>query len=287
MGQAVGVAGFAEHLVDIVESGIERWRSGPGDRRAYHTGARPMATAPWQSRAPRWTGGGQRPHAAGNTGSGGMKIGIIGSGRIGGVVGRLWAQAGHEVTFASRHPEKLAPLLNGLGTQARIAAPDEAAGFGEVVLVSIPYHALEDLGRDLGGVLAGKVVLETGNPYPERDGAMAEVVRADPLGTGGHSPRALPGTRLVRAFNSVWDQTLVREAHRPDPKVGIPLAADDADALTVASGLVRDAGFEAVVVGPLARAKAFDVGAPVYNTGMSAPDLRAALTALFGALPAA
>ena len=87
----------------------------------------------------------------------------------------------------------------------------------------------------------------------------------------------LPGARLVRAFNSVYFKTLQTEAHRAGDRVGIPLASDDAAALNLAAGLVRDAGFEPVVVGPLARARSFDPGTPVYNTGMSGADLARAL----------
>jgi hypothetical protein len=82
---------------------------------------------------------------------------------------------------------------------------------------------------------------------------------------------------LVRAFNSVWDRTLAREAYRTAPRVGVPLAADDTDAREIAAGLVRDAGFDPVVVGALSRAREFDVGTAVYNTNMSGPDVGRAL----------
>lgn len=206
-----------------------------------------------------------------------MKIGVIGSGKIGGLVGRLLVQAGHPVLFSSRHPDTLQALVTSVGPGAQAGTPEEAAAFGEVLLVSIPFHALPELGRTLGAQLRGKIVLETGNPYPERDGDIARDVQASGRGTGPYVADWLPGARIVRAFNSVRSQTLEAEAHRPSPRVGIPLASDDADALDVASRLVRDAGFEPVVVGGLASSVQFDVGAPVYDSGMSAPELRAAL----------
>lgn len=206
-----------------------------------------------------------------------MNIGIVGSGLIGGVVGTLWAKAGHAVLFSSRHPESLDGLVAGAGPNARRGTVEEALAFGEVIFLSIPYHAVEGFGREHREKLAGKVVIETGNPYPERDGAVGTEVRASGLGTGVYSARWLPGTRLVRGFNSVWDKTLAKEAHRPDPKVGIPLAGDDAEAIQIAAGLVRDAGFDPVVVGPLALARTFDFGTPVYNSNKSGPDVRAAL----------
>jgi len=206
-----------------------------------------------------------------------MKIGVIGSGRIGSTVGRLLADAGHEIMFSSRHPEALDALVAKVGPRAMRASITEAARFGEVLLVSVPFNALPALGQELADIIEGKVVLETGNPYPERDGKIAEELIASGRGTGAFAREHLPGARVVRAFNSVWDQTLAKEAHRPDPKVGIPLAADDREALEIAARLVRDAGFDPVAVGSLDAAKRFDVGSPVYNTGMSGDALREAL----------
>lgn len=204
-----------------------------------------------------------------------MKIGIIGTGHIGGTLAKLWVAAGHEVLISSRHPDELKPLASKLGPRARVGTPKEAARFGDVVLVSVPYKALPELGRDLKAELAGKIVLDTCNPYPGRDGDMANDARKK--GTGVASPEFLPGTRLVRAFNAINAGSLASEAHRKPPLVGIPLAGDDADALNVAQRLVSDAGFDPVVVGGLARAKDFDVGTAVYTKLLTAAELRKAL----------
>jgi 8-hydroxy-5-deazaflavin:NADPH oxidoreductase len=204
-----------------------------------------------------------------------LKIGIIGAGQIGGTLAKLWVAAGNEVLISSRHPEELRPLAQSLGPKARVGTPREAALFGDVVLVSIPYGALPQIGRDLKAELAGKIVLDTGNPYPQRDGEMA--LEARRVGTGVASPRYLPGVRLVRAFNAINSNDLASDAHRAGQPIAIPLAGDDPDALVVAQRLVRDAGFEPVVVGSLARAREFDVGTPVYTRLMTAPQLRQAL----------
>jgi hypothetical protein len=206
-----------------------------------------------------------------------MEIAIIGSGRIGGVLGKLWAEAGHQVRFSSRHPDSLDRLVAESGTNASRSSIEEALSFGEVFLISIPYGSLPAFGDRYGSQLSGKIVMETGNPYPERDGEVAKQVLDSGLGTGHWSALWLPGARLVRAFNSVWDRTLAREAHRTPPRVGVPLAADDSGAAEIAAGLVRDAGFDPVLVGPLSRAREFDVGTPVYNTNMSGPEVRRAL----------
>jgi predicted dinucleotide-binding enzyme len=204
-----------------------------------------------------------------------LKIGIIGAGRIGGTLATLWAQAGHEVLVSSRHPEQLQDLVRSIGPKARAGTPREAATFGDVVLISVPYGALPQVGKDLQNELKGKIVLDTGNPYPERDGEMA--VEARRKGTGVASAEYLPGVRLVRAFNAISYRNLRSEAHRKGEPVGIPIAGDDPQALDVAARLVRDAGFEPVVVGPLAKAKLFDVGSPVYTQLLTARELRARL----------
>jgi predicted dinucleotide-binding enzyme len=206
------------------------------------------------------------------SGSRPMKIGVIGAGNIGGTLASLWAKAGHEVFVSSRHPERLKDLARSLGPKGRAGTPREAALFGEVVLVSVPYAALPGIGRDLASELKGKVVLDTGNPYPSRDGEMAEEARRK--GTGVASAEFLPGVRLVRAFNAIRAQDLRSEAHRKGEPVAIPIAGDDVEALELASRLVRDAGFEPVVVGPLAKARTFDVGTPVYTQLLTARELR-------------
>jgi len=129
-------------------------------------------------------------------------------------------------------------------------------------------------------------VIDTGNPYPQRDGPMAEEARR--VGTGAASARYLPGVRLVRAFNAIKYTDLGNLAHRPGEPVAIPLAGDDARALAVTAQLVRAAGFEPVVVGGLDRAREFDVGTPVYVQALTAAQLREQLhlgTASAGSAP--
>jgi predicted dinucleotide-binding enzyme len=203
-----------------------------------------------------------------------LKIGIIGTGKIGGALAKHWAKAGHEVVIASRHPEELKDLAKSLGPKVRTGTPKEAAAFGDVVLVSIPYGAMPQLGQELKSELKGKIVLDTGNPYPNRDGPMATEARK--RGSGVTSAELLPGTRLVRAFNAIKYTDLTNEANHPGEKWGIPLAGDDAEALRVAQRLVRDAGFDPVVVGGLARAKDFDPDTPVYVKLLTAAQLREA-----------
>jgi hypothetical protein len=204
-----------------------------------------------------------------------MKIGVIGSGRVGGTVGELWVYAGHQVMFSSLDLEHDKALAARLGAGARAGTSKEAAAFGEVLFIAVPYAALPQVGRDLGDALKGKIVLDACNPIPGRDGEMAIEARA--RGTGIASPQFLPGARLVRAFNCVGSTSMKSEAHRAGERLGIPLAGDDPAALQVAVRLVQDAGFEPVVVGGLARAKDFDAGTSIFGKAMTAAEVRRTL----------
>lgn len=205
-----------------------------------------------------------------------LRIGVIGSGHIGGTIGGLWVKAGHPVLFSSRHPEELKELVAGLGSLARNGTVAEAISFGDVILFAVPYGAYPQLGKDYGDALRGKIALDAGNAVPARDGAIAEEVERD--GIGVTSQKYLPGTRLVRAFNTLGYMIFAREANRPDPKLAIPIAGDDAEAIQVAAGLVRDAGFDPVLVGKLADARRFQRGTPGYGQAVTAAELKQKLS---------
>ena len=218
---------------------------------------------------------GASAHAAAPSSTKPLKIGIIGTGNIGGALATHWARAGHELLLSSRHPEELQALAKSLGPKVRVGAPQQAAAFGDVILLSVPYGATPQIGKDLAPTWKGKIVLDTGNPYPQRDGDMA--VEARKQGTGVASAAFLPGVRLVRAFNAIAWKSLKDEGNRPGEKYAIPLAGNDAEALAVAERLVRDAGFDPVVVGDLSRARDFDFGTPVYTKLQTAAELRKVL----------
>ena len=203
-----------------------------------------------------------------------MRIGIIGAGMIGSTLAKLWADAGHDVIVASRHPAELAPLVQRIGARAAAGTPLEAAAFGKVVMVTVPLKAIPELAHDLRQELDGKVVLDTGNAYERRDGAAAREASEHLQGSAGWAAAMFPGARWVKAFNTVYFKTLEAEAHRDGDRVGIPLASDDAAALDTAADLAREAGFDPVIVGPLARGREFEPNTPMYNTGKSGRELR-------------
>ena len=208
-----------------------------------------------------------------------MKIGVIGSGRIGSTIGALWVKAGHEVMFSDRDPEQVKRAIDGLGAdlrnKARAGSVQEAAAFGDAVLIAVPYMALPAIQQQVGAQLKGKVVVDPNNPVASRDGEMGAQAREK--GAGVSTAALLPGARIARAFNSWGYGVMAREANRPAPRMAIPVAADDPVALKVGMQLVNDAGFDAVAAGSLAASKAFDLGSSVSGRVLTAPELRQAL----------
>jgi 8-hydroxy-5-deazaflavin:NADPH oxidoreductase len=201
-----------------------------------------------------------------------VKIGIIGTGRIGGALARAWVKAGHEVFVSSRHPQELAGLVAELGPHAHAGTPREAAAFGSVILISVPYRAMPELGTDLRAELAGKIILDTSNPVENRDGAMA--IDAQKLGAGPATAELLQNKRVVRAFNCIGAPSLAHDGFQQPERLAIPIGGDDAQALAVAEQLVREIGFDPVVIGSLARTRVFDLGQPLATGSLTAAQMR-------------
>jgi predicted dinucleotide-binding enzyme len=202
------------------------------------------------------------------------RIGIVGSGNIGGTLGILLAKAGYEVLYSSRHPDTLKDLVKKAGPKACAGTVAEAVAFGDVIVLSIPLMAFTELDAGTKEALKGKIVIDTSNPYPERDGVIAEEARKEPGGMGAFVARLLPGARIVRAFNTVYSEDLKKTMNDSGEKIGIPIAGDDPEGLKVAEELVKRAGLDPVVVGNLSTSKLFDVGTAVYATSAPAREIR-------------
>src|SRR6478736_10314246 len=211
-------------------------------------------------------------HAMAQSGSKKVKIGVIGSGHIGGTIGGLWVKAGHSVLFSSRHPEELKPLVDSLGPLAKAGTVADALDFGSVILVAVPYKAIPDLAKDYGPKFAGKIVIDPANAVARRDGEEL-LAETKEKGIGFTTESYLKGSHVVRAFNSMGYSNFAKEAHRSGELMAIPMAGDDPHAVEVASQLVRDAGFDPVVV-PLKRAQEFAQGGPIYGQQLTAKELR-------------
>jgi predicted dinucleotide-binding enzyme len=202
-----------------------------------------------------------------------MKIGVIGAGHIGGTLAARLVPAGHEVAISnSRGPETLQGAVDG----ARPMTVEDAARFGEAVVVSIPFGRYCEVPAD---AVDGKLVIDTNNYYPQRDGHFPEL--DDGSTTSSELLQAhLPDARVVKAFNAIsW--TNLRDAGRPpgDPeRLGIPLSGDDEQAKRTVAELIDEIGFDPVDAGTLAQGgRKHQVGAPAYGKGLPTAELRSRL----------
>ena len=209
-------------------------------------------------------------------GSSPTRIGIIGSGNIGGTIGGLWVKKGHSVFFSSRHPDELKDMVAKLGSLAQAGTVEQAVAFGDVLFIAVPYGAIPQIGKDYSAAMKGKVMLDACNAVSSRDGAVADEVEQN--GIGVTTQKYFPGVRIVRAFNTMSYMVFAREANRPDPKLAIPIAGDDPQALQIAASLVRDAGFDPVTVGTLADARRFQRGQAGYGQQVTAAELKQKLS---------
>jgi 8-hydroxy-5-deazaflavin:NADPH oxidoreductase len=212
-----------------------------------------LAVGSWSARVLAQTAGGSP-----------LRISTIGAGREGSALGALFVKAGHPVMFSSRHPDALKGLVDGLGPLARAGTVAEAVEFSDIVMVVVPYAAMEQIGKDYGNALAKKaLVIDVSNPIARRDGA--EIVKwvDEQGGAGLATAKLLPGAHIVRAFNAINYAKLPTDAHRQGELVGVPIAGDDPHAVAIASSLIQEIGFEPVVVGGLAMGKYLVPGTPL------------------------
>jgi 8-hydroxy-5-deazaflavin:NADPH oxidoreductase len=228
-----------------------------------------LAVASWPARVLAQSAGG-RP----------LSISTIGAGREGGALGALFVKAGHPVMFSSRNPDTLKGLVDELGPLARAGTVAEAVGFGDVVMIVVPYTAMEQIGKEYGNALSKKVlVIDVSNPIERRDGA--EIVKwvDEQGGAGLATAKLLPGAHLVRAFNAIGYAKLSVDAHRQGELVGVPIAGDDRHAIDIASSLIREIGFDPVVIGGLAMGKYLVPGTPLAGEHTAA-EIRQIITNL-------
>lgn len=203
-----------------------------------------------------------------------LRIGMIGAGLMGAPIGLALAEAGHQVMFASRNPAELMELVQQAAPRASAGYADAAAYFADVIVLAVPPSAIPQLGRDYGHLMRGKIVIDLTNPRVDRDGEISNEWLA--MGTGEAMAQYLPGTRFVKALNTVAPRDF-ESPLRDGVRVGVPIASDDAEAAQVTVALVRDVGLDPVFVGPLSRAKEFDRGTSIWETGASVQDIREAL----------
>ena len=209
-----------------------------------------------------------------------MKIGIIGAGNIGSAVAELFTKAGHEVVISnSRGPQTLDDLAEKLGDGASAGTVDEARDFGNVVVVTIPLKAITALPAN---GWENKIVIDTNNYYPDRDGKIAD------LDSGATTSselleNQLPGARIVKGFNTIWSEHLKIQGNTKLPledRRAIFIAGDDSQAKETVAKLIEDIGYAAIDTGFLREGgRTQQPGSPIYNKELTAAEAAVALTA--------
>lgn len=204
-----------------------------------------------------------------------MKIGIIGAGFVGRSIAKLALQAGHDVMLSnSRGPQTLFSLRPMIGCQ--VGSADEAAEFGEVVVIAVPLSAINAL--PVAGI-KNKHVIDAVNYYPQRDGDIAELDSGQTT-TSELLARNLPTARITKAFNAI-PMTQLESDGLPagaENRRALPLAGDDQEGKAIAAALYDAFGFDALDVGPLSEGWRFERGTPAYCVPMSRLALAATLT---------
>ena len=196
-----------------------------------------------------------------------MKIGIIGAGRMGSGLGKRWAQAGHQVMFGSRDPEKALGIATEVGTNANGANASggsyaDVLAFADVLLFAVPWDKAEAVLADLGS-LDGKILIETTNNFVDHD----------PRSTTERIMTWAPGAKVVKAFNTIFAGIIQADPADAKERPSVFMAGDDADAKQITAQLISDAGFDPVDAGPVKNARhveniAFAIVELAYGQGM-------------------
>jgi predicted dinucleotide-binding enzyme len=200
-------------------------------------------------------------------------IGLIGAGHIGSQVARLAIASGLDVVISnSRGPETLAPLVQELGPKARAATALEAAKAGDIVVVTIPLKAISSVPIE---PLVGKIVIDTNNYYPQRDGQIRELDE-EKTTSSGLLQAHLPKSKVVKAFNHIYAAELTThgQAKGSTNRRALVIAGDDASAKAAVTDLLDRFGFDTVDAGPLAESWRIQPGTPAYGPRRNAEELR-------------
>ncbi len=172
-----------------------------------------------------------------------MRIGIVGAGRIGGNCATQLVKGGHEVKLSGRDASKLEPLAAEIGDAASVGTPAEAAGFGEVVVIAVPWDGFDDA-VSAAGSLDGKIVIDTTNQYGSGE------MPADGETAASFHVARVPGARYTKSFNTLTSAFQAEVAFRPEAdRVVQWVCGDDDEAKKVVMGLITDAGYAPVDVG--------------------------------------
>jgi predicted dinucleotide-binding enzyme len=198
-----------------------------------------------------------------------MKIGIIGSGNIGGTAAKLFAKAGHDVAISnSRGPESLKSFVSSVGSNILANTVEDAIKFGEVIVLAIPWRRRQDL-LSVSKLFEGKIVIDAMNPYSEN----FELIDLGNSTSSEEVLKQIPNSRLIKAFNTIYYEHLRTKGNPNAPiedRFTIFVAGDDSNAKATVSKLIEDIGFAAVDTGSLREGgRKQQPGSPIYNNPMT------------------
>ncbi|WP_308992329.1 NAD(P)-binding domain-containing protein [Mariniflexile litorale] len=203
-----------------------------------------------------------------------MKIGIIGSGNIGGNLGKHWSKAGHQVLFSSRHPNELNSLVKEAGENAQAVSVAQAfEANADVYLLAMPFKAIDEIAELYAGEYGNKIIIDATNPYPERDGEMAEKVREANYNASEYTAMKFGTAKTVKAFNSIHAEHLRDRAFRNVNKLTVPFAAQDQESRAVGKQLIEDIGFDALYIGDLSDTNIMDPDQAIYGKSLEKKEL--------------
>ncbi|MFB9055817.1 NADPH-dependent F420 reductase [Mariniflexile ostreae] len=209
-----------------------------------------------------------------------MKIGIIGSGNIGGNLGKHWAKAGHQVLFSSRHPKSLNSLVKEAGENATaVSVTDAFESEADVYVLAVPFKALDEIAEQFAGEYGNKVIIDATNPYPERDGEVAEKVRKANYNASEYTAMKFSTASTAKAFNTIYAEHLRDGAFRESNKISIPFAAQDQASKALTKRLIEDIGFDALYVGNLSDSNIMDPNQAIYGKSLKQKELKALVDA--------
>ena len=204
-----------------------------------------------------------------------MKIAIIGSGNIGGNLGLHWSQAGHEVLFSSRHPDQLKDLvIRAKGTAKAVSVAKAFEANVDVYLLAVPFKAIDELAETYAGEFGGKVLIDATNPYPERDGDMAQKIKDSNQNASEYTAMKFSTALTAKAFNTIYADHLKGRAFRDSDKLAIPFAAQGNKAKETTQQLIENIGFDAVYIGDLSLTHIMDPDQKLYGKSTNAAGLR-------------
>ncbi len=206
-----------------------------------------------------------------------MRISILGAGKIGQAVAQLWVRAGHSICFGARFPEKLTAIVETLGTRASAKSIQKAAAESEIILLAVPYEAVDQLAISVTNELAGKIVLDATNPIAFSPEGRLISALGPHCTAGSRLALLLPKSTVIRAFTHVMDELLVSRGTSQTGFWAMAIAGDVPAAKLLAAGLVRDTGFVPVDIGTLAESEPLDPGGVLFPHMFNEADMRAKL----------